>query len=47
MQNKNSELLTTKIKRVDTSKSLRDLDHKNSVDLEEGLRRTVAWMKQQ
>src|SRR5215470_3873915 len=35
VQYKESEILTTKIKRVDTSKSLRDLDHRNSYSLEE------------
>jgi len=41
-----SEILTTKIKRVDTSKALRDLDHKNSYGLEEGMRITADWMRQ-
>jgi dTDP-glucose 4,6-dehydratase len=41
-----SEILTTKLKRVDTSKSVRDLDHKNSYSLEEGMRLTAEWMRQ-
>jgi dTDP-glucose 4,6-dehydratase len=41
-----SEILTTKLKRVDTSKSLRDLDHKNSYSLEDGMRLTADWMRQ-
>ena len=42
---KDSEILTTKLKRVDTSKSVRDLDHKNSYSLEEGMRLTADWMR--
>jgi dTDP-glucose 4,6-dehydratase len=42
---RDSEILTTKIKRVDTSKSVRDLDHRNSYNLEEGLRITADWMR--
>lgn len=42
---RDSEALTTKVKRVDTGKSVRDLDHKNSVSLEEGIRRTADWMR--
>jgi dTDP-glucose 4,6-dehydratase len=40
-----SEILTTKIKRVDISKALRDLDHKNSYGLEEGMKITADWMR--
>jgi dTDP-glucose 4,6-dehydratase len=40
-----SEILTTKVKRVDISKSIRDLDHKNSYSLAEGIRLTVDWMR--
>ncbi len=40
-----SEILTTKNKHVDVSKSVRDLRHTNSVSLEEGVRRTVEWMR--
>jgi dTDP-glucose 4,6-dehydratase len=40
-----SEILTTKIKRVDVSKAVRDLDHKNSYGLEEGMGITVDWMR--
>ena len=40
-----SEILTTKFKRVDTSKSVRDLDHQNSYGLEEGMRITANWMR--
>jgi dTDP-glucose 4,6-dehydratase len=41
----NEEILTTKTKIVDVSKSIKDLDHKNSVSLDEGVRKTVDWMK--
>lgn len=40
-----SEVLTTKSKRVDISKSVRDLGHRNSYDLEEGMRITAEWMR--
>jgi dTDP-glucose 4,6-dehydratase len=41
-----SEILTTKLKRVDTSKSVRDLDHKNSYSLLDGMKLTADWMRQ-
>src|SRR2546429_6808558 len=40
-----SEILTTKRKRVDTAKSVSDLDHKNSHSLEDGMRLTADWMR--
>ncbi|MFN2494151.1 MAG: NAD-dependent epimerase/dehydratase family protein, partial [Pyrinomonadaceae bacterium] len=40
-----SEILTTKWKRVDTTKSVQDLDHKNSYSLEDGMRLTAEWMR--
>jgi len=40
-----SEILTTKLKKVDTTKSLRDLDHNNSYSLEDGMRLTADWMR--
>ena len=45
VQYKESEVLTTKIKKVDTSKSLEHLGHANSYTLEEGVALTVDWMK--
>lgn len=42
---RDSEILTTLVKRVDISKSVRDLDHKNSCSLEEGMQRTADWMR--
>jgi len=41
-----SEKMTTKQKIVDVSKSIKDLNHKNSIDLDEGIKKTVEWMKQ-
>lgn len=43
---KESEILTTKLKKVDVSKAIRDLDHKNTYSLEEGLKLTADWMRQ-
>ncbi len=43
---KESEILTTKDKVVDVSRSERDLGHKNTVSLEEGVKRTVEWMRE-
>lgn len=42
---KGSEPLTTKNKKVDSSKAIRDLDHKITIDLEKGIKNTLAWMK--
>ena len=42
---KDSEILTTKSKKVDISKAQNDLDHHLSVPLKEGLKRTIEWMK--
>ncbi len=43
---KEGEPFTTKIKTVDFSKAVRDLDHNPQVCPEEGIKRTVAWMKE-
>lgn len=45
VQYKESEVLTTKMKRVDVSKSVRDLNHQNSYSLEEGMQLTADWMR--
>jgi dTDP-glucose 4,6-dehydratase len=45
VQYRDSEILTTKDKRVDISKSVRDLNHKNSYSLREGMRITAEWMR--
>lgn len=39
-----SEKLTTKAKRVDTTKSVTDLNHKNTYSLLDGMRLTAEWM---
>lgn len=43
---RDTEILTTASKRVDVSKSVRDLDHQDTVTLEEGLHATAKWMCQ-
>jgi len=40
-----TEILTTKYKKLDVSKADMDLDHKLTVTLEEGVQRTIDWMK--
>jgi len=40
-----TEPFTTKDKKVDTSKAIRDLDHKMTVPLTKGIPLTVDWMK--
>lgn len=42
---KESEPFTTKIKTIDCSKATRDLDHDPKITPEEGIRKTVEWMK--
>ena len=44
---KDSEVLTTKIKKVDVSKAVRDLKHKNTVSLADGVKKTIQWMNTQ
>ncbi|HSB28815.1 MAG TPA: NAD(P)-dependent oxidoreductase [Pyrinomonadaceae bacterium] len=46
VHHRESEILTTKLKRVDTSKSERDLDHQNSYSLEDGMSITANWMRE-
>ena len=40
-----SEMLTTKIKKVNNDLSIKELDHKETISLEEGVRRTIDWMR--
>jgi dTDP-glucose 4,6-dehydratase len=40
-----AEILTTRQKLVDCSKAKRDLDHRSTVGLEEGIARTLDWMR--
>jgi dTDP-glucose 4,6-dehydratase len=44
---KEDELFTTKVKQMDflNSKAVRDLKHDPKITPEEGIRRTVEWMK--
>jgi dTDP-glucose 4,6-dehydratase len=42
---KEAEPFTTKIKTIDCSKAVRDLDHDPKITPEEGIRKTVEWMK--
>ena len=44
---KDEEPFTTKVKLVDCSKAIRDLDHDPKVPPEEGIRRTVQWTRRQ
>lgn len=44
---KEAENFTTKIKTVDFSKAIKDLNHNPTIDPEEGIKRTVDWMKKQ
>lgn len=41
-----AEPFTTKVKRMDFSKAIRDLKHDPKVPPEEGIRKTVDWMRQ-
>lgn len=40
-----SEPMTTRVKHVDCTKAIRDLGHKNTVGLKEGLALTADWMR--
>ena len=40
-----SEPFTTRVKKMDFSKAIKDLNHNPKVSPEEGIRRTVEWMK--
>jgi dTDP-glucose 4,6-dehydratase len=42
---KEAEPFTTKIKQMDFSKAFKDLKHDPKIAPEEGIRRTVEWMK--
>ena len=44
---KENEILTTKVKLVDTSKAVRDLNHKVTMGLDEGIKNTIDWMKKE
>ena len=42
---KESEFLTTKVKKVDIGLSLKELNHRATISLEEGVKRTIDWMR--
>lgn len=42
---RDAEVLTTRDKKVDCSKSHRDLGHENTVSLKDGIAKTVEWMR--
>jgi dTDP-glucose 4,6-dehydratase len=42
---KESEKLTTKVKKVDNKLSVIELDYKETVSLEDGVRKTIDWMR--
>lgn len=42
---RDAEILTTKLKKVDASKAIRELGHRDTVTLEEGMRITADWMR--
>jgi dTDP-glucose 4,6-dehydratase len=42
---RDSEILTTKVKQVDVSKAVRDLDHRLTCSLKDGMRVTADWMR--
>lgn len=45
IQYRESEILTTRIKKVDIQLAIDELGHKETVSLEEGIKRTIDWMK--
>ena len=42
---KEAEAFTTKVKKIDFSKAIRDLKHDPKISPEEGIKKTVDWMK--
>lgn len=46
IEHRESEILTTKSKKVDVSKAIRELDHKLTVRLEDGVKKTIDWMRE-
>jgi len=43
---KEAQTDTTLVKKVDVTKAVRDLKHKSTVSLEEGIPRTIEWQKE-
>ena len=46
VQYKDSEILTTRQKLVNVSKAVRDLGHRDTYSLVDGMRLTAEWMRQ-
>ncbi|MEQ2005885.1 MAG: NAD(P)-dependent oxidoreductase [Limisphaerales bacterium] len=46
VRTKPEEILTTREKKVDCTKARKDLDHKTTVQLAEGIANTIAWMRE-
>jgi len=42
---KKGEPFTARVKRIDSSKAVRDLKHDPETTLEEGIPKTIEWMK--
>ena len=42
---KESEILTTKLKKVNIDLSIKELGHTQTISLEEGIKRTIDWMR--
>jgi dTDP-glucose 4,6-dehydratase len=42
---RDAEILTTKSKQVDIGKAQRDLDHKLTISLKDGVQKTIDWMR--
>jgi dTDP-glucose 4,6-dehydratase len=45
LEYKESEMLTTKTKKVNNELSIKELDHKETISLEDGVERTIDWMR--
>jgi dTDP-glucose 4,6-dehydratase len=46
IRTKSEEMLTTRSKKVDCAKARRELGHRTTVKLEEGIANTLAWMRE-
>lgn len=43
---KESEMLTTKLKKTNIDLSIKELNHKQTISLEDGVKKTIDWMKE-
>ena len=41
---KEAEVLTTKIKKLNNDLAVKELNHKETISLEEGVKKTIDWM---